>query len=462
MTKENLIDALNGIDADMVEEAEQKKPTKLWLRWAAAAAAVAMVIGIASLMGKNDSSVNDPPRIATMVSGEKLTGKQEFFYGEPNGSSGQSYVTGDVISPHFKIQSVLEVEVVEVLPGTYDGLYSSFERIAKLRVVDQIRGEGFPDEIFLQYYWFDEHIFDGYERFIISVQQIGVENFMMINNTERQVCYFSDMFSLCLGDLGYGSMIAFNNGRVDESFWDKTAQYKSWWWNPNGDQMFERAMSFPASRDSTIEEVKENILKQADDPDNWLVSRNQYDYVTADDIFTSEESRQIREYLSPDSKNVFSQQIWVYPDKIVARYDRRINGFYTGEGIVIDDGVVEKTGGYTDEELSRVPDIAQVMEEMNPKELQPPHVELEDGMELVSISGKGVYRKVDGKVYGIIRVVWKYAYSETKNCYIQDDCYYLYDADGNGRIVEREELRQIIGDDTIIANFSYGKYTVYT
>ncbi len=49
MNRKNLIDAMNGIDLSMVERAEPKKKVrkkKTWLRWVAAAACIAVVLGV--------------------------------------------------------------------------------------------------------------------------------------------------------------------------------------------------------------------------------------------------------------------------------------------------------------------------------------------------------------------------------------------------------------------------------
>ena len=39
-----------------------------------------------------------------------------------------------------------------------------------------------------------------------------------------------------------------------------------------------------------------------------------------------------------------------------------------------------------------------------------------------------------------------------------DDCYYLYDQEGVGSVVERDGLKGLIGDDLIIARFNYNEH----
>ena len=91
-------------------------------------------------------------------------------------------------------------------------------------------------------------------------------------------------------------------------------------------------------------------------------------------------------------------------------------------------------------------------------------------MEFNYSRAEGFYRKVDDKIYGIIRIRWLYSspidedqmsYYEGRG-YVADDCYYLYDSEGNGSIVEREELRAIIGNDySVLLRFEYNTVQPY-
>ena len=78
-------------------------------------------------------------------------------------------------------------------------------------------------------------------------------------------------------------------------------------------------------------------------------------------------------------------------------------------------------------------------------------------------AANGIYRKVDGKVYGIIRVLWYYKAPAPNKGFIMDDTYFLYGEDGTGREVTRDELREVIGDDAFIMSFPYGDgiYVIY-
>ena len=462
----------------------KKSTNKVWTRIGALAACFALILG-AVIIGPmlkgdgpvtppddpNDSLINppikQPPSVSTMVSGNKLTGKQELLYGEYESETEGNY---DMIPPGFGIHTVVEAEVIEVLPDTYyfaASYYLPFH-VARLRVIDQIRGEGLPEEIYLLYPYYDTDVFDGYERFVFGLSQVGVENYLLVNQTQGRLDYFSNMFEVAgVRDLGYGSVIAFNDGRVDESFFEKVEHFTG---KIGGAGLFDHFLDdpegyrYPAGRDSTVAEVKANVLA--------LVERFEYaddcDYVTADDIFVSEEAKQIRAYLEPSENNAFAYTIYVREDRVIARYTRVINGFLTNEQISIngydgENGNVRRDGeSFTPEDLAKTPDIGEAMASLNLSELQPPHIELSEYMTFKYLRGQGFYRKVEGEVYGIVRLQWHYSCFrqwEDKfyyDGYVMDDCYYLYDSEGNGRIMEREELREVIGDDrSIIFSFPY-------
>ena len=483
MKENEFLDGVSNMESDIVERFVrmdnklQKKATKsktktIWLRLGVIAACLLLIVSaiiVAPMLREDDPIVNPPnndiPNISTITSGNNITGKQELMYGD---SSSENEGEADMIAPGFEIRTVIEAEVIEVLPDTYyyaSSYYTPFH-VARLRVIDQIRGEGLPDEIFLCYPHYDTTIFDGYERFIISLDQVGAENYVLVNRTQGRVDYFSNMFEVRLTrDVGYGSVIAFNDGEVDESFWEK-ADYLVTKVSVGRDvfnTMLETPglYDYPASRTSTIAEVKSNIVELANKEDNWRVSDGGYDFITLDDVFISDAANEIRSYVEPSETNVFVYSLYIKTDRVIAEFTRIINGFTTDEYICIngytgENGNVVRWGeSYTVEDLATLPDIGKALEDMNLSELKPSHIEIVDGMYFKFVRARGFYRKVDGRVYGIICVIWNYTFPEYTNGYIRDDCYYLYDENGNGSIVQRDELREVIGDDSIIASFSY-------
>ena len=322
--------------------------------------------------------------------------------------------------------------------------------IARLRVVDSIIGEGIPEEIYLYYDKYNADVFDGFDRFIMSLRQVGVENYMLGNRTQSRADYFPNMYKICMSDLNYGCVVAFNDGIVDELFWDQFTPSLYW------DKSY-----YPIERGNTLEQAKDNILEYAYSG----VERYKCDYATADDIFVTEKYKEVQKQLAPSPTNVFMHTMYFTGKRVAAKYTRVVNGFVTDEVIYVNaynnlNGDVARYGSeYTSADLAKVPDIGGAIAELKLFEMKPPHIEITEKMKLEYIYTTGTYRKVDGELYGIIRIIWRYSYPGSV---IQwDDLYYLYDSDGNGFIVERDELKKLIGKDSFIQSFSYRKYSIW-
>lgn len=456
-----------------------KKPIAFrWRSYAAVAACFLIILsavivapmlrGSGNLGDSEDAPIinTDPPKIdlpsiSTIKGGYGITGKQELVYGDPSSGDEEN---AEMIAPGFYIKTVIQGNVIEVLPDYYYRPDSSTRYlVARVSVEESIRGNGLPQEILVRFPYYTADIFDGYDTFIFSLQQVGVENYMMINDTKREVAFFSHMFEPeMVNDLGYGSVIAFTGGKVDTGFFDRAnhsdigGYIASILQDPS-------SYLYPVGYDTTLDEAKTNIkeLSQKSSEESMYVRDLPYDYLTADDIFISDEGKSVKSYLEPSEMSVFMQEIYPREDRIIAVYTRVINGFVTEEQITINGytgengNVSQGATGYNENDLTIIPNIGEALENIDLSELKPPHIEVIDGMHFKYAKARGVYRKVDGKIYGIIRVVWSYTFPKYTNGYVSDDCYYLYDQNGNGSIVERDELKAIIGDDNFILRFSY-------
>ena len=98
--------------------------------------------------------------------------------------------------------------------------------------------------------------------------------------------------------------------------------------------------------------------------------------------------------------------------------------------------------------------MEEAIKNLNLFERDPPHLKIDSRMELKSASIWGVYRKINGRKYGAVRVVWCYEHPDILEC-PEGDCYFLYDDEGNGSVLERDTLRDLLGDDAIDAVFHY-------
>ena len=65
----------------------------------------------------------------------------------------------------------------------------------------------------------------------------------------------------------------------------------------------------------------------------------------------------------------------------------------------------------------------------------------------------GLYAKVDGRIYCIVKVTWHYIERETCGNILPhyyDAIYYLVDADGNYRMATYQELYRLIGRNSFL------------
>ncbi len=472
MKENEFLDGISNIEPDVVErfvsmdnklqnKLHKTKRRHLWLRIGAVAACLVLIISM--------TVERRAPSVSAVQGGNTVTGKQQSFYGDLSSGEGDN---AEIYSPAFEIQTVVEAEVIEVLPDAYYNVAWTWAynpcHVVKLRVIDQIRGTGLPEEIYLCYPYYDTTIFDGYERFIMSLGQVGIENYALINDTQGKVECFPNMFEVPrTRDIGYGCVIAFNNGKVDDGFWDRADYLETKLWGDKNsiiDTMLNYLSptnEFPAIRNSTVDEVKANIIAFANNEDNWCVSVKGYDYVTADDVFITEQGKTIRAYVQPNGASVFMHVITPGKERTIAQYTRLINGFVTDEiiwlnGMNGENGNVVKSGAeYTAEDLAQAPDIGQAIAGLDISGMKPPHMIITKDMHFGYVYAEGTYRKVLGKVYGVVRVTWRYNYTDITNAYKCDDMYYLYHENGRGHVVSRFRLRLMLGNDAFIHNYSY-------
>ncbi len=462
----------SDLDPDLIEQyIEQKdilrqknrKPGKIWLRLGAMAACLALIVSAAVLV----PMLQDRPVI--------LTGKQEVLYGE---SWPGEEIKVTLMNPKFHYRTMVQANVIEVLPDEYYHPGTNLHyRIARLSVVESMRGKGLPDEILMQFRYYDADVFDDYDTFIFSLDQVGVENYMLINETTRAVTYFPHMFDV--SDLGYSSTIAFKNGKVDTGFFDKTSRdVKGLRLEKFFLEMLEdpSAHSYPVGYDSTLEEAKATIraLAQEWDSQNSDGTYNSLDYVTTDDIFITEEQKQLMAYLEPSESSVFSQRISRHPDRVIASYTRLVNGFVTDEEITFngyyaglygydaENGNVHYSGSsYSKEDLANMPDLGEILANMDLSQMQPPNIEIEEDMQLVASIAMGIYRKAGDQIYGVVRVMWRYnrVRPDKTTQRVRDECYYLYDQEGNGSLVNMTQLEKIfdVGWHYIHDQFPYSE-----
>ena len=446
MNEDMFLDGISNLDTDIVDSffamddrlqknAKAAKTKRWWLRIGVTAACFALMISAIIVLPMLTDSGNNPnsvPPVSLIPGSNNITANQEFIYGNIT-----EYTAGNAskIPAGFYMRTIVHANVIEVLPDSFyePGPFQIPYFVARLSVVEAIRGDGLPDEILLRFPNHPSDIFDGYDTFIFSLQQIGVENYMMINNTKGEIAYFPHMFEAVYADFKIGTVIAFKDDIADSNF-------------PSNNPYHGKSFDY----------VQSNI--------KYLLARNESryivnlpcDYVTSEDIFNCENTKQMQTYLNPSLTNTFMHRIGINQDRVTAIYTRIVNGFETEEEIIINGyvngngSVLRKGDIYSTEDLANVPNLEEAIKNLNLFERDPPHLKIDNRMELKFASVWGVYRKINGRMYGAVRVIWCYKHPDTLG-YVEDDCYFLYDDEGNGTVLERDTLRDLLGDDAIDA-----------
>jgi hypothetical protein len=458
MRGDELLDALEHIEPELIEQAG-RMPKRPWLRWTALAACLGLLIGLGALFlpGKGpDATVPTVPTEPVLppfrtelvdlmdhtVNPEKLTGVQ--VLGSLDSGSGD----GTQNAPPrfgFQVHLVVEARVVEILPDVYDDALTGYPyRILRLETLDPIVGQKFPKEFYLRLSSWMSSELDRFDSLILSLEQVGIENYMLVNQTTRTVEAFSMLFEVYnLYSPHYGSVVAFTDGVMDMSLWDLHR------WGI-GDYYREKIlkgdpyMDFPAKEGSTPADTKETILQ-------W-VAESQHERTLTVDTQADFGATGVFDYVKPFENGVFAHD---YYRNTRVRYFRQINGLHTTERILLEGSKVTYEGeAFTQEDLSALPDLCGFLEKLELEKLEQPHKEYYEGRDvwLHGIGATGMYAKVDGQLYGVIKVTWRYILNGVYDVVIDfhDALYYLVDAEGHCREAGWEELSALIGENEFL------------
>ncbi len=459
------------IDARITAERRARK-RHLWrsLNIAAVLFLVALPVSLLLIFPPGHASHNCPLPHETETAGpEELTttrlgpviqyspdvsGKPIFLVG--SSTLPPSYESSD--PPAFCFEStgvVVKARVIEALPETFWRLGSSAEyRLVYFEALDVLHGEGVPS-VFL--YLLPAYLFTdltAYDYFLLSMTQLGIEDFMLVDADTNQICYPDN---LIFGDIQnhpeLGNIIAFTDGVFDESLW----QNESWLYG----YQFARSMLDESSdelvvrRGGTIEETEARIREEIQ-----AEQERQGDLYRAPTVYTYRDlSDEAKEALGDFGRSVFAQT------RIgnSLQFRRYINGCEADEIIQIDLVTGEvTTSGVTYTKSDRVVFLPFYLNELSrayENDLPaPPHVD-PTGKELYSLWLEAWYVKRDTGIYGIIKTGWIYT-AESDEGYpvsYQDESFLLFDADTpEGRPITREELVKLIGEDRHLYWGEYG------
>ena len=478
MKKKEWNEGLNYLDPDLIEKhieqkerlrQKNKKPKSIWLRFGAIAACFVLVLSaviIVTMLRENNQGIVPPSNnnhtpiiFDATVSPEQLNGNNlEFIVGSSVAISG-----GESAAPpefQFSHGIAVKAKVVKNHPDKYYKLdvssdyYPTAYRLIQMETIEVISGENVP-QYFL--YLIPEKVYvdmSVYDSLLISMSQIGFENYVLKNATQNRMESFE---LLIFADYQYnpelGNIIAFTDGIFDESLW----QNETWLF---GYQFARYYLDNPEHSD---------LVVSRGDSESTVISaikaRYPVDYrgpyvITLN--FNTQEAKDAIEYVKPFANGVFSQTYLPYNENELV-FRRYINGCQTEETIKIDldtEKVTYSEVRYTKEDMEQIENISAYLSQKASEYAEqlptPPHTDPEE-KELLCLNLYAWYAKVDGKLYGVIKTAWRY--QEEDNYFLQyyDASYVLYDMSaGTATNISRDDLVPIIGTRNVYMG-EYGK-----
>ncbi len=335
---------------------------------------------------------------------------------------------------------VVQARVTEILPGIYQDLPdSNTYRIVKMQLLDIVEGQNVPVEF---YYCLDANLpaqgLPEYDSLILIMEQFGVEDYTMLNLTTATHEAFSLMFGYN-ADVLRGCLLAVTDGRIDTSLWEQEG------WDFYGvpipdiadDKKFDKYLH-PVRTWHTTEQAKEAI--------SGYLRRHSYEEakVMTKADFTSEDAIAALEYVRPFVNGVFVTEGHIAMSKS-AKFIRMINGYQSTEIVHVYTDKVSRHGeSFTDRDLLDIPDIHAILEQIDFSTLAPPHTPHYKELEQTSCGKVGWYTKVNGKVYGIVKISWNFCIPGEPLKTYYDDMYIIAYPDGTYHEIDREQLRALI------------------
>ena len=480
MNTEDLLHAIGHAEEKMLEQSEKRKTKPIrTLATIAAVLCLCMVLSMAlDLMWPTHWVTSQT------ISGyrpEQLgTGKDSMFAGAVVPVGWERY--------QYQICLSIEAKVKEVFPDVYTMVGGSTAyRVLRLKVVDEIVGNNFPREIYyLMPVAYDADLME-YDSLIMSVEQLGCENYWLYNTDQDRLELFDFVFTFYGGHPpAAGSILAYKDGKMDTDVWSKQG------WDQQKNSMLYNVEAeenpFPVKKYHSISEAKEQIRaarKEYEDRDHYfLICRK---VIRQSDYWLYPGGVRCSLAVHPLTGNVYTQTMSSPGGEFVI-YTRVINGYRTNEqfqfskkqklmgggtpiitwplyeelnklitklcditinGRQLDEEVLNMllakflvfigySVQFTDEDLENLPNIDSAVE-------APMHYLPEEYQQYFTPERKwytnGYYYKVGDAVYGVVSV--NYGRTQMSRVYIviyQDGSYEVMDYDALENLVGRWKL----------------------
>lgn len=453
MRGNELLDILEYIEPKLIIDADRKLrfPWKIWVKRAVCLLLVAflsieLILAYYPLRGKAPkfNSLASPDRL----SGVCLSGDVIDLYNYGAGCANPYRI--------FRTQLVVEARMSELLPDTYFDLINRYEyRIARMELLDVVNGKSMPQQFFLRLkadlFW----ELDRYDSLVLSLQQKGIENYLLLNRDANTLAPFPNMFEVT----DNCSAIAFNDGVVDQTLWDQEG------WDINSAARiriregktpnYDRSGYFPTTAGWDAARTKEFIFQEVRESATLDV----LDYIDSSYF----ENQELISKVISFEEGTFAQELEYFHDYKTGGYTqylrcvRIINGFATTE-----EHYVKKTEthaynpAFTQNELESIVNLGALIEDLNLNRLRMPHVL---PLTPVQVTGRGVsgkYFKYENMVFGVVKVSWKFHVPLSTRVYY-DAMFILVAPDGTYHPVDRERIENMIGaNDNFVRDVKYG------
>ena len=469
MSKRLFIKSVGNIDDELlirydeIENHLAQKPRRkrLIVRISAIAACFCLIIGsvLGAMYFTGDETPGDQSDSTEYDQFGRLIYDQPVWLSPLTKNSGGSIggVSGEPQPPYVLFDRGMSAigRVKSVLPDTYARAgASSVEwryRIIVVEVFESVYGKDLPNEMLIMIpSYLDASALLNYERVLFAFRQKGFENYVLINETKKRAEAFSMMFETP----GFDNFCfaPFTNGIFDISLWQCKGWKNHFYKEEYMLDFFSNRDQFPIMRGDTLEQAKENV--------RYLISqsyRKPLDRVLTSDVFSFPEAQEVIAHCKPFENGLYSQGAFVNNGSTVF-FERFLYGFSTNEMIRIsetDNNVTYYGEKFTDNELATLPNIATFFENTDISSMSPAHTDIPIGATVSDPMLSGKYIKKSGQVYCVARVAWRIT-PEHKEFYYLDDSYFLIAEDGKHKLIDREELRTLTGDDEFITVFEYG------
>lgn len=423
-----------------------------WQSYVAAAVCIALITGAIMAIYRKKGPESDllphtPILFDATKSPEEITGSNlEFIVGSSASvNSGQSSAPPSFDFDTTDFEFIVKAKVTQNYPALYYKLNASSEytsrayRLIQMECLEVIHGQDVP-KYFL--YLIPNSLFvdmSAYDSLLISMSQLGTDNYVLKNGTEQQMETFSmPIFADYQNHPELGNIIAFSDGVFDESLW----QNKNWLY---GYQFGRHLLDNP--------DIRELVVARGDSESVVISKINRRikegkspALVTLD--FSTQAAKDAVEYVQPFANGVFSQTR-NGQDLIFTRF---INGCQTEETIIIDLQTEEVTYSevrYTKEDMAKIENISLHLSEKAKEYANqtpiPPHTDPQ-GKELLSLNLYAWYAKVDGRLYGVVKTAWRHMDEGDRSLQYYDEAYILYDMSAaTAQRISRDELTSLLG-----------------